>query len=243
MRKRLSVTWLLPLVVLVPMGLAHCSGADDSKNPIGGQKGGNDSGGKVSTGDDGPTSSGADDSGQPPSIDATAPSVGDSSTPPSVADASTGLPAPGSDGGAAPEGGPASGSAGSVTCNGAPCPVDHGYTCCAATTDAGSVETCKPPNSTCAGRTLACDEAADCNGGVCCVDLLGGTACQTTCYGIQICRTDGECGTEGTHGAPRRCVPQTCTDPYRMRSIHFQACSVSGFGDAGTLGPICKPDP
>ena len=85
-----------------------------------------------------------------------------------------------------PEGGAPS-DPGSIVCNGAPCAVNSGYTCCHTRTDAGSSEVCNPPNTTtpCGGQKLTCNEASDCNGGVCCqsypnIGLQGATTCATT---------------------------------------------------------------
>jgi hypothetical protein len=109
-----------------------------------------------------------------------------------------------------------------------------------------------------------CNEAKDCNGGVCCqkiigigigIGLQGSTFCSAptakACPGasamypqgtFQTCRTDGECGTNSDAGALKRCIPQVCTNPQNMSAtLTIEACAESktAANDAGTLG-FCK---
>lgn len=200
--------------------------------------------------------------GLPSGDDTTAPDggvvmpVGDSSTAAQEAgdagqDANVGTP-----GIPVPEGGAPS-DPGSVPCNGAPCAVNAGYSCCVATADdGGPKETCNPPNTGCGGLTIFCNEAADCNGGVCCqqingIALPGSTSCVSgaTCPGVgtqtfQTCRTHSECGAADGGGIPGRCIPQTCTNTIPMRTLPIEACAVSqGLGDMNG-GPLvtCAAD-
>jgi hypothetical protein len=149
-----------------------------------------------------------------------------------------------------PEGGAPS-DPGSVSCNGAPCAVNAGYSCCVTTADdGGPKETCNPPNTGCSGLTIFCNEAADCNGGVCCqqingIAVAGSTSCASSgaCPGVgtqtfQTCRTDRECGAADAGGIPGRCIPQTCTNALPMRTLPIEGCAVSqGLGDT-TGGPL-----
>ncbi len=255
------LAWIAPVLALAPLGLAQCSGDDSSIAADAGKKGSGSSSGGSGSSSGGSGSSGGDDSstGVPGTDGGTGP-VGDGST-------GTGSGEGGPDGGSSgpppipvPEGGAPS-DPGSIVCNGAPCAVNTGNTCCYAKTDAGSTETCNPPNTGCATQTIACNEASDCNGGVCCqtiigIGLQGSTFCSAatakTCPAtsamypegtFQTCRTDGECGASSDAGARKRCIPQVCTNPMSMSAtVMVEACAepTSAANDAGTLG-FCKP--
>ncbi|MGH7270761.1 MAG: hypothetical protein ACREJ3_10050 [Polyangiaceae bacterium] len=132
-----------------------------------------------------------------------------------------------------PDGGAPS-DPGSVECGGAPCSVSTMY-CCVNQGDGGT-GTCETPNTGCAGTKIACNEASDCNGGVCCetpggVGILGPTQCSATptcpagTFQFQVCRTDGECGASSDAGALKRCIPQTCTDPQTGAMHSVEACA------------------
>ncbi len=256
------IAWIAPVAVVAPMALAQCGGDDSTQiiNPDGGKQGsGSSSGGGSgsSSGGGSGSSSGSTNPGDgattvTPEPDGSAP-VGDGG-----ADGSTTTTIP------VPEGGAPS-DPGSVVCNGAPCAVSGGSTCCYAKTDAGSSEVCNPPNTGCSTQTLACNEASDCNGGVCCqtivgIALQGSTFCSAptakSCPGasamypggtFQTCRTDGECGQNSDAGALKRCVPQQCTSPAvgmnaTPNMLTIQACAnpTTMTNDAGTLA-FCKP--
>jgi hypothetical protein len=189
-----SIVWLLPFVTLIPIGLAHCiapterqestemeepaeggsmkapSDAGQIAPPDGGQKTTGDSGMKTQ-GDSGTKT---DDAGSKQTADGATPTGdgGGAATPPDA-------------------GGPPH-DPGSVPCNGAPCDVRHGYFCCVTWTIHGATEACNPPHSVCLGHTVACDEEADCDDGVCCQDLpsgglAGSASCRTSCD-AHICR-------------------------------------------------------
>jgi hypothetical protein len=258
------LAWIAPVVALAPLGLAQCSGDNSNVTSDAGSKGGGSSGGGSGS------SSG---SGSPGDDDSSVVSPGDDSGGGPIGDGGV---APGSgDGGpdAAPSGPPpipvpeggAPSDPGSIVCNGAACDVSHGSTCCYAKTDAGSTETCNPANTGCATETLACNEASDCNGGLCCqtiigIGLQGSTFCSApsakACPGasamypegtFQTCRTDGECGASSDAGALKRCIPQICTSPTTMatmvsNTVTIEACAeaTTAQNDAGTLA-FCKP--
>jgi hypothetical protein len=237
------VAWFAPFVVGAPLALAHCSG--------------NDTNGLQKTNGDASTSSGDDGQSATPSGDGSSPTQGGDDASPVGGDDGGGSTLPPSDGGAAdvattpppipvPEGGAPS-APGSVQCGGAACDVSQGNSCCVTQTDAGPKETCSPPNTPCTGGTkLECDEAADCNGGVCCqtiegIALVGGTSCMTSCPGgatFQTCRVDSECGGPDAGASLERCIPQTCTNANPMRSLKIEACAVPpGPGNPGG-GPL-----
>jgi hypothetical protein len=180
-----SIAWLLPFMALAPMGLAHCIGSTTEMEdppdsgpmnappdaapmkapPDGGMKAPPDGGQKT-----------ASDSGMKTQDDASSKQPGDGATP------------TGDDGGPAtpPDAGGAPHDPGSVSCNGAPCDVSHGYFCCVTWTFHGPTEACNPPHSACGGHTVACDEEADCDNGVCCQDfpsggLAGSASCKESC--------------------------------------------------------------
>jgi hypothetical protein len=257
MRLASWLAWLLPVAALGPLALAHCSSGNSSTGtPDSGKVGSGSSGGGIgsSTGSSGSSSGGSmvmepTDAGPTPVVDATSPS-GEGG-----ADGSQGPPAT-----PVPEGGAPS-DPGSVVCNGAPCDVSSGSTCCYVRTDGGSTETCNAPNTGCSTSLIACNEAADCKGGVCCqtiigIGLQGSTFCTAasadSCPGastmypqgtFQTCRTDDECGKNSDAGALKRCIPQQCTAPGTANpaSVMVEACATPlGPGnDAGTLG-FCK---
>lgn len=256
------LAWIAPVIALAPLGLAHCSGTSATTVSDAGKTGTGSSSGSGSSSGNG-SSSGGGSSTVTPETDAGVTPVVDGATTPGNSEG-------GADAGSAPptipvpEGGAPS-DPGSVVCNGAPCAVNSGSTCCYAKTDAGSTETCNPANTGCATQTLACNEASDCNGGLCCqtiigIGLQGSTFCsapsEKACPGtsamypqgtFQTCRTDGECGADSDAGALKRCIPQVCTSPMTMattvvNTVTVEACAqpTSMVNDAGTLG-FCKP--
>jgi hypothetical protein len=253
------LAWLVPVAAVAPMALAHCGGDDSNTTFDAGKPGsGSSSGSASSSGSSSGSSSSGGTSTVTPGTDGSVTPVGDGSTTPTGeggADGSTGTPPI-----PVPEGGAAS-DPGSVVCNGAPCDVSTGHTCCYARTDGGSTETCLPPNGGCDTSNIACNEAADCNGGICCqtiigVGLQGSTFCTSAsakaCPAtsamypqgtFQTCRTDDECGRNSDAGALKRCVPQQCTNPENASAtVMVEACAapISAVNDAGTLG-FCKP--
>lgn len=183
-----SIAWLLPFMTLAPIGLAHClastemdeqaDGGQMKAPPDGGQKTAGDSGMKTQ-GDSGVKTQG--DSGMKTQDDASSEQPADGATP-----TDDGGPATPPDAGGAPH------DPGSVPCNGAPCDVSHGYFCCVTLTSHGTTEACNAPHSACWGHTVACDEEADCDNGVCCQDfpsggLAGSASCKESCD-AHICR-------------------------------------------------------
>jgi hypothetical protein len=57
------------------------------------------------------------------------------------------------------------------------------------------------------GIPYYCDETSDCNAGLfCCMskDIRPWTACQSTCTGVMLCKSSGECNNG------QKCVPATC---------------------------------
>jgi hypothetical protein len=242
-----TMGWLIPLVV-VPWALVHCGGDNGGTAlPDGGKK---------------PGSMNMGDSATPPADDDASAPGSDAGTQAPSEDGSTSAPAPSKDAGVAdvaqhppaipvPEGGAPS-DPGSVPCGGAPCAVNEGRSCCIQIVDGGRQETCNPPNTGCPapGVKLECDEAADCNGGVCCQAIVGtavqgSTSCSgtPTCMGVpttnfQVCRTDDECGQETDAGAAKRCIPQTCTNVAPPRSLKIESCAVLSTG----FPPIANMD-
>ncbi len=92
---------------------------------------------------------------------------------------------------------------GQVQCGQMTCGPTPGSACCV--TDNGAQ--CDQPM--CGGRTVACDETADCPSGMLCCMLVtpdqGGpsTDCRTDCAGAPVvCKTNAEC--------PNGCVAQQC---------------------------------
>jgi hypothetical protein len=185
-----SIAWLLPFMTLAPIGLVHCiestatsteleepaEGGQMKAPPDAGNKTQGDSGmktqdsGMKTQGDSGMKTQDDASSGEP--ADDAATPTGDDSGPPTSADA-----------GGAPH------VPGSVSCNGAPCDVSHGSFCCVTWTGHGPTEACNPPHSACLGHTVACDEQADCDNGVCCQDfpsggLAGSASCKGSCDAI-----------------------------------------------------------
>ncbi|HLK38979.1 MAG TPA: hypothetical protein VKU41_19595 [Polyangiaceae bacterium] len=248
--------WLLPLTALAPFAFTGCSAAPD---PSGTGNGVAAAAATVDASDDAAQKS-FPDSGMkmapdsamkmPPMDDASGPAGEGGSSPPGEAgtppggDASTTPPLDAAS--PAPDAGQPPSTPGSVTCNGAPCDVSHGYFCCVTPADGGVREVCKPPNSTCGGFRLDCDERADCAlGGICCQDfpsvaVAGSATCKAACP-TQICRTDDECCPLGGDGGSGRCIPQQCSSDSPPHSIFVQACSVHGFSAFDTLAPSCMP--
>jgi hypothetical protein len=175
-----SIAWLLPFMTLAPIGLAHCLESTEREEPAdGGQMKAPPDGGQKTAGDSGMKTQG--DSGMKTQGDASSEQPADGATP-----TDDGGPATPPDAGGAPH------DPGSVPCNGAPCDVSHGYFCCVTLTSRGTTEACNPPHSACWGHTVACDEEADCDNGVCCQDfpsggLAGSASCKESCD-AHICR-------------------------------------------------------
>jgi hypothetical protein len=126
-------------------------------------------------------------------------------------------------------------TAGVITCGAATCNAFANNHCCTAADDGGGE--CLANAVACgAGGTMACDESADCVvGTVCCGTVAssatfddGGSylssACATACApaGVQLCRTNGECGDAGP------CVVQTCSD-----GNTYEMCGVFAPDDGG----------
>jgi hypothetical protein len=183
-----SIAWLLPFVILAPTGLAHCIAPAEMDEPVdagvkalpdGSQKTPGDSGMKME-----------DDSGKKMLDDSGMKSLEDGSAKQPADDAS---PTGDDSGPASPhEAGDAPHDPGSVLCNGAPCDVSQGSFCCLTWTRHGTTEACNPPHSACLGHTVACDEEADCDNGVCCQDfpsggLAGSASCKESCD-AHVCR-------------------------------------------------------
>jgi hypothetical protein len=243
------LAWLASFMVAGPMALAHCSGDANGTAPT---TGGSKDGDAGSSGDDATTSPSGDDAsvssddgGNGPVDDGgSAPPPGDAS--PDVSAAPPPIPVP--------EGGAPS-DPGRVTCNGSPCDVSAGNTCCVQPADGGTSETCNPPNTPCGGGLkIECNEAADCNGGVCCqaingIAVAGSTSCMSgsTCptgSTFQACRVDDECGGPDASVSVKRCIPQTCTNASPMRTLHIESCSVPpslGNPAGGTLAYCTSP--
>ena len=104
----------------------------------------------------------------------------------------------------------------SIFCNGAGCDTTSHY-CCA---KSATAQSCVADGTKCADNSLHCDEAADCaSGQICCFVAksisAGDTVCATSCSGgafsVQLCRTNGECGSG-------KCLVQTCS------GAQIQAC-------------------
>jgi hypothetical protein len=183
-----TITWLLPFMTLAPIGLAHCIESTEKKESTeiveptdGGQMKTPPDGGQKTMGDSGMKTQGDASTKQPPDGATPPGDAGGPGTPPDA-----GGPANPPDAGGAPH------DPGSVPCNGAPCDVSHGYVCCVTWTSPGTTEACKPPHSVCLGHTIACDEEADCDDGVCCQDfpsggLAGSAWCKASCD-AHICR-------------------------------------------------------
>jgi hypothetical protein len=236
------------LAVAGPVALTHCSGASDTTSPDGGSAS-SGSGGSGTTGGSG-SSSGASSSDSDASLGG---GSGSSST------------TPGGDGGDTAEGGASSGSAAAPAVDGGPIPSDPGMlqcgsmtcntsekSCCHRTGDAG-VDECIGPNGSCSnGTTLRCDEASDCETGLVCCGTFGSTSCASACGGpsYQVCRTDGECGTNVDAGAAKKCILQTCGGTPVGNGppspvVTIQACAVEsvpvtrgGPGGPGGPGPV-----
>jgi hypothetical protein len=242
-RRTTCALWIAPFMAAMPLVLAHCSGGDDSSTIGPGKKTsdasvqtGDDSSTTQPTGDDAGSGGPGDSGGSGPLTDsATQPPSGDASP-----EASAPPPVP------VPEGGAPS-DPGTVLCGGSACDVSQNY-CCVEAVDGGSKkETCNSPNTPCGagGLKLACNEAADCNGGVCCQAISGvAVAGSTTCMSgacpagatFQVCRVDSECGGDAGSAA-KRCVPQTCTNTNPARTLKIEACAEpTAQNPGGTLG-------
>ena len=183
-----TITWLLPFMTLAPIGLAHCIGSTEGKDSTEMEEPAD--GGPMTTPPDAGQMKAPPDGGQKTTDDAGMKTQGDASakqpTDGATPTGDAGGPATPPDAGGAPH------DPGSVPCNGAPCDVSHGYFCCVTWTGHGTAEVCNPPHSACWGHTIACDEEADCDNGVCCQDfpsggLAGSASCTDSC-GAHICR-------------------------------------------------------
>jgi hypothetical protein len=128
---------------------------------------------------------------------------------------------------------------GTVPCGSTTCNTATEY-CCEESNGDG---TCDPVNggSCASGIKVACNEAADCASGVCCQEDTYGphsATCQTSCptgY-FQVCRTDAECGTDGS-GAPQTCIVQLCPPSAgAAATVTLEACAYSDLG--GPFGPL-----
>jgi hypothetical protein len=97
-----------------------------------------------------------------------------------------------------------------ITCGNQECSGDAGACCAtAAPGDAGATFVCQDEGATCAGAKIVCDESADCAGAeVCCMSVSGGplsSACKESCSAqdVQLCKTDDDCGVDGSCDAYR----------------------------------------
>jgi hypothetical protein len=251
MKQRMTAStvapWVAPLVragsvaafLAGSFGLVHCSGDNATIQTDGGRRGEDSS--TLTAGDDGSAPmTGGDDNMEPTGDGGPNSTAGDGATDQTGPDGSNTIPPPIP----VPEGGAPS-DPGSVPCNGAPCAVNMGYSCCVTSVDGGAKEVCNPPNTGCSGAKRECNEASDCNGGVCCetivgIAAVGPTACSSTgaCPAgttFQACRVDSECGQTTDAGALKRCVPQLCTNPQNMHMVSTEACAVPA--SAGNPGP------
>jgi len=119
---------------------------------------------------------------------------------------------------ASPEAGPPSCSApdgglpcdpGQISCGASTCTAGTSFCC---QNVSGSTGTCDPTGTVCTQSEVHCNEAADCDGGVCCMAIAVSFAtsvkatCETRCATgtYQLCRSNTECG------AGHSCVVQTC---------------------------------
>jgi hypothetical protein len=98
---------------------------------------------------------------------------------------------------------------GKVNCGTTTCTTSTQFCCEHFFFDGGNSQTCETLGTSCGGGgsvSNECNEAADCDGGVCCA-TFGGNQCQKTCGGgeHQLCRTQSECKVDGG------CNVLTCT--------------------------------
>jgi len=107
---------------------------------------------------------------------------------------------------------------GKIDCAGSTCSAPATFCCQTASATSG---TCDQPGALCAESELHCDEAADCEGGVCCMTINAFSTtvkatCQSACAtgSFQLCRSDTECGAG-------KCIPQTCP----LTGTDTEACS------------------
>jgi hypothetical protein len=117
---------------------------------------------------------------------------------------------------------------GVVQCGGSACSVSGGRStnvCCEPQVDAGTLAVCEnnsPDAAGCSGLPLGCDEAADCDSGVCCffelpwAGAFGNTYCSPywpCAYhqgGWLICKTDADCQPQAAVEPDTKCVPESC---------------------------------
>jgi hypothetical protein len=126
-------------------------------------------------------------------------------------------------------------TAGVITCGAATCNAFANNHCCTAADDGGGA--CLASALACGvGGSMACDESADCVVGTACCAAIGSSAafddggaylssaCAAACApaGVQLCRTNGECGDAGP------CVVQTCSD-----GNTYEMCGVFAPDDGG----------
>ncbi len=263
---RRTRTWMVCLAPIAASGtlmLAHCSSSSSapatgsSSGTSASSGGGNANSGSASSGSSSGSSS---SSGSGPSSGTGGSGAGDEGG--VVTSGSSGV---GEGGNTAGEGGASSGSAsacvsvdggaqcsdpGFVPCGNTTCNVNTEFCCVEQTApDAGRTETCVAPNGACSSNAkISCNEAADCTGGALCCGsfpmqgVQGVTSCMTSCggpQGVQLCRSDGECGANSDAGELKKCITQTCG------STTLQLCAVpaSRFSDAGNGGAYagCTP--
>jgi hypothetical protein len=126
-------------------------------------------------------------------------------------------------------------TSGVITCGTATCNAFANNHCCTAVDDGGGE--CLANAVACGvGGSMACDESADCVVGTVCCGTVGSSAtfddggdylssaCAAACtpVGVQLCRTNGECGDAGP------CVVQTCSD-----GNTYEMCGVFAPDDGG----------
>jgi hypothetical protein len=115
---------------------------------------------------------------------------------------------------------------GSVSCGTTTCATSTQVCCTQFYLDGGRTESCEAP-SACTGpgnAGTACNEAADCDGGVCCT-TIGGAECRKSCNaGLgehELCRTQAECsafdGGCNVLTCPGNQVEEICGHPFMCK--------------------------
>jgi hypothetical protein len=241
----------LVCVAVSPLLLTQCSGSStkavsghsgDGGGSAGSNAFGSSSGGSGGS-DDGP---GVGDDGSAGLLGSDGGSGGDGSATGDATGASTGGDggSTAGDGGAgslvcsAPTGGQPC-DPGQIACGGSSCSTRSHFCCVTGSNDGGPAGTCSAYNGPACGSgalSVACDEAADCSGGLCCeqsvaLGVAGPTQCMTSCPvgWFQVCKSDSECGGGGDAGGGS-CIVQTCTLPSGLlgggSSVVVEACAV-----------------
>jgi hypothetical protein len=208
-------------------GAATYSGSSSGSAPGAGPGGGDGSGGASAGDDAGPSGDATGTDGPGGNVEGGAP-TGD------AGDAATGHATSCHP----PEGGLPC-DPGVVSCGGASCTTSSQF-CCVGGAQGGAGDVCSPFNgASCPSSALAvaCDEAADCSGALCCeqevgLGVAGPTQCMASCPSgwFQACKSHSECNSHGDAGGLNRCVLQTCTQPPGLlgggSSVTVEACAV-----------------